>query len=90
MKALPKLTGSEKQIRWAETIRIKVIANFEQYLANKKESTSYHKMIAAFEKLLTITESKWWIEHKEYEKYYIQKLYMEIYCQYKLFKKEEK
>lgn len=86
---LIELVGGEKQVKWAENIRLKVIANFEKFLEQKKESHGYYKIAAAYEKMLTIDDSKWWIEHREYENYYIQKLWQEIYFQF-IFKKEKK
>jgi len=92
MKVLPELTGSEKQIAWAKTIRINILVQYEDFLDMKKESTSYDKMLAVQAILESTTDSKWWIEHREYETYYIDKLFKEILFQYKLFnlKKEEK
>lgn len=76
-----ELKGTEKQVKWANDIRPKVITNFEKYIEDKKESSSIEKIKAAFEKMKTIDDAKWWIEHREYESYYIQKLWQEIYCQ---------
>lgn len=71
---LPELTGSEKQVAWAKKIRNRVQRTFI-ILAKEEEYTRWFikkdgeyicvQMQEAFDamrKVLSITESKWWIE----------------------------
>ncbi len=51
MSNLPELEGSEKQIKWAEDIRQRLIADNEDNEANSTLKTA-----------LTVTSAKWWIE----------------------------
>lgn len=75
---LPPLTGSEKQIAWATTIRLHTLEYVEECLAQKKEwANSAHKeenrlsrnkkvddMEEAANKILSINSSKFWIEER--------------------------
>lgn len=71
-KGLPELEGSEKQIKWAESLRRKALTspinNFDRKLLKSKNQKI--KMIAqvcarAREKLETETSSRWWIDHRD-------------------------
>ena len=76
---LPPLTGSPKQIAWADTIRAQSINALEEHLHDKmgghrvvsrdevsKIQTSLDAVIARFfAKIVTKTESKWWIDKKD-------------------------
>jgi len=53
---LPELKGSEKQIKWAESIREKIITTFNDYSKNKD----------ILNKLLKKTEAKFWIETRDF------------------------
>lgn len=75
---LPQLTGSEKQIAWATTIRIHTLEYVEEFLNKKREwANSAHKeenrlsrnkkvydMEKEVNKILSITSSKFWIEKR--------------------------
>ncbi len=49
---LPPLTGSEKQVSWAETIRIERLAMLHR--ANSEAVTGF----------VAIVEAKWWIDNR--------------------------
>lgn len=75
--ALPELTGSEKQIAWAHDIRARLV---EWLTPDARETadgrptargqmsgdyTEYaREMAPALDYLLTITDAKWWIDHR--------------------------
>lgn len=71
-----KLTGTEKQVAWAESIRTDNIKTLERELAELKdrevrEDWDYSNITAKIEKAIeelkndtTHTEAKWWIEHR--------------------------
>lgn len=66
---LPPLTGSEKQIAWAETIRKQKIATVEEEInkmpGEKKGQSVYPRLMAAVQKIRERTSSHWWIENRE-------------------------
>ena len=57
---LPELTGSEKQIKWASDIRIKMVG---ELLGHAKGSKA-DEIIGSF--LVRTTEAAWWIDHRDY------------------------
>lgn len=75
---LPQLTGSEKQIAWATTIRIHTLEYVEEFLNKKREwadsaqkeenRLSRNKKVDDMEielnKVLSINSSKFWIEKR--------------------------
>ncbi len=56
-----KLTGSEKQVAWATTIRENIMGQLEQIL-NKSENA-----IKILNHLNSITEAKFWIDNRSYQ-----------------------
>lgn len=54
---LPPLSGSDRQIAWASTIRTKRLASFIANFSSNKGSRYRH--------CLTITDAKWWIDHRD-------------------------
>lgn len=65
---LPKLTGSEKQIAWAEQIRTRIMSEIETQLANSPEITDANR--AQAERVLAVIEytksqasADWWIKN---------------------------
>lgn len=62
---LPKLTGSEKQVAWAETIRMKAIAEAEAAIARTATTPERQEQVAPLlAKLKAQTDSGWWIENR--------------------------
>lgn len=58
---LPTLTGSEKQVAWAETIRMQFIRKYEEdYARSVPEYAEY------VEDALKETRAKWWIDTRDY------------------------
>lgn len=75
---LPELTGSEKQIAWATTIRMGFIRQIdirketiEQKLNDPESVERAKRMLQNMESdvaiLLSHTEAAWWIEHRDYK-----------------------
>lgn len=64
---LPPLTGTEKQVAWAEVLRQQLIAAFDMYLDFKhKLGKGDPKLRAAIEHIkATRTEARWWIDNRE-------------------------
>jgi hypothetical protein len=58
---LPDLTGTDKQIKWAVTIRDRLVKSIEETL--QKKSSEYRP--EAYDYLCGITESSFWIDHRD-------------------------
>ena len=79
-QALPELTGSPKQIAWAETIRQKYIAAIDQKIEEIKSSKlrrvaeNRSEMLGEAqgfrEWLLTHTDSRFWIDNRDIDSVY--------------------
>ncbi len=62
---LPELTGSEKQVAWAETIRMKVIAQAEEAIARTATTPERKAQVAPLlAKLTAQTNAGWWIDRR--------------------------
>ncbi len=63
---LPQLTGSEKQIAWAETIRQKMMADIDEFIYKsvKSEMRNDPKLLEAVEYIKGKTQARWWIDHR--------------------------
>lgn len=66
---LPPLQGTEKQVAWAETLRMEFIAEYERDYANRPmrvdaglEGCSYDEYAEA---MLKEPRASWWIDHKD-------------------------
>lgn len=59
------MTGTEKQIKWAEDIKAKTLKalNLNKRGDSQDAAPSYDAVAA---KLEGMTEAKWWIEHRNY------------------------
>lgn len=57
---LPVLSGSEKQVAWAETIRIGFVNAYENYYA--QSDPGYSEYVEA---ALRETRAKWWIDNRD-------------------------
>jgi len=63
---LPTLTGSEKQIRWAESIRIKKLESLRKIAGENADNEEMVEKIKFFvERVKTKTEAKWFIDIKD-------------------------
>lgn len=58
---LPDLTGTEKQIKWAVTIRDRLVKSIEETM--QKNPSEYRP--EAYDYLCGITESSFWIDHRD-------------------------
>ena len=63
---LPELTGTEKQIAWAETIRQKMLADIDEFIFRNvnKEQRNAPKLREAIEHIKSKTEARWWIDNR--------------------------
>lgn len=65
---LPELTGTEKQIAWAETIRLSVLKKTEEVLDNvpekKKQLEEYGHFLQGIAEIEKQAKASWWIEHR--------------------------
>lgn len=63
---LPALTGTEKQIAWAETLRMQMIALVEEavYTRVKEEQRWDIRLLEAIEAVKAKTDARWWIDHR--------------------------
>lgn len=63
---LPQLTGTEKQIPWAESIRQQLLADLDKFVyENVKEEHRNDPMVrAAMEHIRNKTEARWWIDNR--------------------------
>jgi hypothetical protein len=63
---LPELTGSEKQIAWAETIRQKMLVSIDEFIFKsvKAEMRNDPQLQAAVQCIRNKAESRWWIDHR--------------------------
>lgn len=63
---IPTLTGTEKQIPWAETIRIELIARMEEIIYDKRYGNDVGPYLQdAIEYLkANRTSAHWWIDHR--------------------------
>ena len=64
---LPALTGSDKQIAWAETIRKQKIATIDNLIACNDLSPTIDKerFFIALETIKNNTSARWWIDNRE-------------------------
>ena len=68
---LPALTGSEKQIAWAETIRSNIIRNLDRIVAQASENKASlavdleDALKVAIATIKAVDSAKWWIDHRD-------------------------
>lgn len=73
---LPTLLGTEKQIAWAETLRIQKLHELEDCVEKLEESPNYRHILLAVEHISNETSAKQWIEWRDDEpKYLIAKVH---------------
>jgi hypothetical protein len=62
---LPVLQGSEKQVAWAETIRMKAIAEAEAAIARTATTPERQEQVAPLlAKLKAQDQARWWIDSR--------------------------
>lgn len=69
---LPALTGSAKQVPWAETIRLQMIAEFEELIYRRvpREKRGDVLLVEALESVKrSRTSARWWIDNRFAEGY---------------------
>lgn len=68
MNDLPQLTGSEKQIAWAEDIRERLVPELlevrKKYSEARNSSELGDTIVAGIDAILGVTSAKWWIDHR--------------------------
>ncbi len=65
---LPALTGSDKQIAWAITIRLAKITALDEMIEkspNAKSGAKYEAFMAIADNMKNKTEAKFWIDNRE-------------------------
>ena len=62
---LPELTGSEKQIKWATSIRRKCVVQLDEYTQKAAKDEEREQIINAISLLGTHGDSRWWIDHQD-------------------------
>lgn len=65
---LPMLVGSEKQIVWAHDIRkktVELIESLKKKLEAHKDKPVVKKAFESFDKLLSSTDAKFWIDNRD-------------------------
>jgi len=71
-KGLPELTGTPKQVSWAEQVRAEIIDRFQEYLAKKKARAEklprakkdYEEGTRFLEWISTKSQAAWWIDNQ--------------------------
>jgi hypothetical protein len=62
---LPALVGTEKQVAWAETLRIQQLTAIESEAEHLKDHKDYRHVLMAVEQISNETSAKQWIEWRE-------------------------
>jgi hypothetical protein len=64
-RGLPTLTGTPKQIAWAESIRVKMIADIDAMIAGAEISPEHEDIVnAAVRRIKQATNAAWWIDQR--------------------------
>ena len=73
---MPKLIGSEKQIKWANSIRNNYLDELDRHASDEPNEKSVKNAVLQLikDKLETETNSGFWIDNKNFNAYY-NKLY---------------
>lgn len=63
---LPQLTGTEKQVAWAETIRQKMLADIDKFVYGriKPEHRNDIRIKEPVRAIQAKTSASWWIDHR--------------------------
>ncbi len=63
---LPGLTGTEKQIAWAESIRQQLLADIDEFIYKqiKAEYRNDPKLLEAIKRIKSKTNASWWIDNR--------------------------
>jgi len=59
---LPQLVGTEKQVAWAETLRIEKLNDIDTTVERLKQSKEYAQILVAVEEISNETSAKKWID----------------------------
>ncbi len=64
---LPALTGTEKQVAWAETLRMQMLALIDEaiYTHIKADQRGDIRLLDAVESIKAKTDARWWIENRQ-------------------------
>ena len=60
---LPDLVGTDKQVDWAEDIRIKALADIAEFFAGRADSDKALDYLRRG--LQHLTKAAWWIDHRD-------------------------
>lgn len=65
-QGLPQLSGSKKQIPWAESIRQQMLADIDTFIYKhvKPECRNDPKLLGAIDHIKAKTEARWWIDNR--------------------------
>lgn len=68
--SLPELNGSEKQIKWANDLRVAIISDYDKIkkviLSKNNDDPLIPTLLVRFEtELLSHTSAKWWIDNRD-------------------------
>ena len=61
---LPALTGTEKQVAWAETIRQQLLADLDTFIYRSTRGEVNPQLLGALEQIKSKTEARWWIDRR--------------------------
>lgn len=73
MSEIAKLKGTPRQIKWAEHIRNQMgtfLVNYRNEMNEKKEQKMVNKIQESIELFIQIEDSKFFIENRNFERYY--------------------
>jgi len=62
---MPSLTGSDKQIAWAETIRANLACEMRDIVDRAPEATRDQAQ-ACYDHVVAHTDASWWIDNRDY------------------------
>ena len=61
---LPVLTGTEKQVAWAETIRQQLLADIDVFIYKRTRGEMNPQLLGALEQVKSRAEARWWIDNR--------------------------
>ena len=61
---LPALTGTEKQVAWAETIRQQLLADLDSFIYRSTRGEMNPQLLGALEQVKSRAEARWWIDNR--------------------------
>jgi len=62
-----ELTGNEKQVAWAETIRAEMVMSLEKDIENNFDQHTEKKAMSVLDWVKAQKDAEWWIENRDIE-----------------------